>query len=136
MGDCPASSDRRDLRARRQALRGGAGPRPRGSRPRTTSNSTRWAQNNASTQSSNGESSWLARFPPGSPYTRLIAAAADPRTSPEQALAVDEVYLSICALTTLLDGLVDHEQDMSSTGNPGTSATTRITMRLPRDSRP
>jgi tetraprenyl-beta-curcumene synthase len=49
----------------------------------------------------------------------LIAAAADPRTSPEQALAIDEIYLSICALTTLLDSLIDYEQDMRSMGRPG-----------------
>jgi tetraprenyl-beta-curcumene synthase len=49
----------------------------------------------------------------------LIAVAADPRASPEQALATDEIYLSICALTTLLDGLIDYEQDMHSMGQPG-----------------
>jgi tetraprenyl-beta-curcumene synthase len=49
----------------------------------------------------------------------LIATAADPRTSHEQALAVDEVYLSVCALTTLLDGLIDYEQDLRSMGQPG-----------------
>ncbi|MGA9284708.1 MAG: DUF2600 family protein [Solirubrobacteraceae bacterium] len=49
----------------------------------------------------------------------LIALAADPRASREQALAVDELYLSLCALTTLLDGLVDHEQDLLSSGRPG-----------------
>ncbi len=49
----------------------------------------------------------------------LTAAAADPQTSHEQALTVDELYLSVCAVTTLLDGLVDYEQDMRSTGRPG-----------------
>lgn len=49
----------------------------------------------------------------------LIALAADPRASHEQALAVDALYLSLCALTTLLDGLVDHEQDLISSGQPG-----------------
>ncbi len=49
----------------------------------------------------------------------LIALAADPRASREQALAVDALYLSLCALTTLLDGLVDHEQDFLSSGRPG-----------------
>ena len=48
----------------------------------------------------------------------LIAAAADPRTTREQALAIDEVYLSVCALTTLLDSLIDYEQDRSM-GQPG-----------------
>jgi tetraprenyl-beta-curcumene synthase len=49
----------------------------------------------------------------------LIAAASDPQTSQEQALAVDELYLSVCAVTTLLDGLIDYEQDMRSMGHPG-----------------
>ncbi len=49
----------------------------------------------------------------------LIAAAADSHTTHRQALAIDETYLSVCALTTLLDGLVDYEQDMRSTGQPG-----------------
>lgn len=49
----------------------------------------------------------------------LIAVAGDPHTSQEQALAVDEVYLSICAVTTLLDGLIDYEQDMHNMGHPG-----------------
>src|ERR1700735_1340990 len=49
----------------------------------------------------------------------LIALAADPHASPERALAVDALYLSLCALTTLLDGLVDHEQDLLSSGRPG-----------------
>jgi tetraprenyl-beta-curcumene synthase len=49
----------------------------------------------------------------------LIAAAADPRTSREQALAIDDVYLSVCSLTTLLDSLIDYEQDIRSMGQPG-----------------
>ena len=49
----------------------------------------------------------------------LIAVAGDPHTSQEQALAVDEVYLSVCAVTTLLDGLVDYEQDIYNMGHPG-----------------
>jgi len=42
----------------------------------------------------------------------LIAAAADPRTSPAQAAQIDRAYLSICVLLTLLDSLTDREQDM------------------------
>ncbi len=42
----------------------------------------------------------------------LIAAAADPRTTPEEAVEIESAYLSTCVLLTLLDGLVDHEQDM------------------------
>jgi tetraprenyl-beta-curcumene synthase len=49
----------------------------------------------------------------------LIAGAADPRTSREQALAIDEFYLSVCAVSTLLDSLIDYEQDMRSMGQPG-----------------
>lgn len=49
----------------------------------------------------------------------LTAAAADPHTSQQQALAIDELYLSVCAVTTLLDGLIDYEQDMHNMGQPG-----------------
>ena len=41
----------------------------------------------------------------------LIAAAADPRTRPEEAEQIDRVYFSICALATMLDSLVDYEAD-------------------------
>jgi tetraprenyl-beta-curcumene synthase len=41
----------------------------------------------------------------------LIAAAADPKTTPREAAEVESAYLSTCVLLTLLDGLVDHEQD-------------------------
>ena len=41
----------------------------------------------------------------------LIAAAADPETTPADAAAIESAYLSTCVLLTLLDGLVDHEQD-------------------------
>lgn len=47
----------------------------------------------------------------------LIAAAADRRTTPEQATAIDAAYLSISALSTMLDSLIDYERDLS-TGNP------------------
>lgn len=49
----------------------------------------------------------------------LIAAAADPRTKPEHARAIDDAYLPMCALTTLLDGLVDYDQDLHTLGHPG-----------------
>jgi hypothetical protein len=49
----------------------------------------------------------------------LAATAADPRATEEQALTIDTVYLSICALTTLLDGLVDYEQDLRDLGHIG-----------------
>lgn len=41
----------------------------------------------------------------------LIAAAADPRTTREQAEQLDAAYLSIAAVVTLLDGLIDHARD-------------------------
>ncbi len=49
----------------------------------------------------------------------LITAASDPQTSQQQALVIDELYLSVCAVTTLLDGLIDYEQDMRRMGRPG-----------------
>jgi hypothetical protein len=45
----------------------------------------------------------------------LIAAAADPRTSTEDAELIDAAYFPpIGALTVLLDDLVDHEDDLAS----------------------
>ena len=41
----------------------------------------------------------------------LIAAAADERTTREQASEIDSTYLSLCVLTTALDHLVDYERD-------------------------
>ncbi|HEY7892775.1 MAG TPA: DUF2600 family protein [Solirubrobacteraceae bacterium] len=41
----------------------------------------------------------------------LITAAADPRTTAAEAQRIDEAYLCICAVVTLLDGLVDHHRD-------------------------
>jgi len=47
----------------------------------------------------------------------LIAAAADPRTSSNDAERIDAAYLHIAALT-MLDSLIDSEQDAAS-GQPG-----------------
>jgi tetraprenyl-beta-curcumene synthase len=44
----------------------------------------------------------------------LIAAAADERTTPEHANELDATYLSICALSTMLDSLIDYERDMQA----------------------
>jgi tetraprenyl-beta-curcumene synthase len=41
----------------------------------------------------------------------LIAAAAGPRTTPEDASAIEATYLSICVLITVLDSLVDWQAD-------------------------
>jgi hypothetical protein len=49
----------------------------------------------------------------------LAATAANPDATKEHALTIDAVYLSICALTTLLDGLVDYEQDLRDLGHIG-----------------
>jgi tetraprenyl-beta-curcumene synthase len=42
----------------------------------------------------------------------LIAAAADEHTTREQARELDDTYLSLCVLTTVLDHLVDYERDV------------------------
>ncbi len=42
----------------------------------------------------------------------LIAAAADPLCSQEQAAAIESAYFSICVVLTLLDGIVDHDRDI------------------------
>jgi len=49
----------------------------------------------------------------------LMAAAADPATTEHDALWIDRLYLRVCAITTLLDALVDYEQDISRDGKPG-----------------
>jgi tetraprenyl-beta-curcumene synthase len=41
----------------------------------------------------------------------LIVVAADERTTPQEAAEIDTVYLSICALSTMLDSLVDYYRD-------------------------
>lgn len=41
----------------------------------------------------------------------LIAAAADERTTSNEAEQIGAAYTSICALSTMLDGLVDHDRD-------------------------
>jgi tetraprenyl-beta-curcumene synthase len=48
----------------------------------------------------------------------LIAAAADPRVTREEAVELETAYLSICVLITVLDSLVDRDQDMRA-GEPG-----------------
>ena len=44
----------------------------------------------------------------------LLAAAADPRTTSAQAARLDQAYLSICVVLTLLDSLVDAAEDSAS----------------------
>jgi tetraprenyl-beta-curcumene synthase len=46
----------------------------------------------------------------------LVAAAADPRTTPERAAQIDEIYLPISVMPTLLDSAIDHELDMRADG--------------------
>lgn len=42
----------------------------------------------------------------------LIAAAADRRTTPQQGARIDTAYISICAMATMLDSLIDHDGDL------------------------
>jgi tetraprenyl-beta-curcumene synthase len=44
----------------------------------------------------------------------LIAAASDSRVTYQQALELDDIYLSISVLPTILDSLIDHEADAAS----------------------
>jgi tetraprenyl-beta-curcumene synthase len=41
----------------------------------------------------------------------LIALAGDERTTPEQAAPIDEVYFALGVLSTMLDSVIDYEQD-------------------------
>jgi len=47
----------------------------------------------------------------------LIAAAANPCTTPARAAEIDATYLRMSALSTILDSLIDYEYDVSA-GNP------------------
>ncbi len=49
----------------------------------------------------------------------LIAAAADPHTTPRDATQIDTLYLYIGVIVTMLDSAIDYEHDMQSTGKPG-----------------
>jgi tetraprenyl-beta-curcumene synthase len=51
----------------------------------------------------------------------LIAAAADPQTTPAEAAELEEAYLLIGVLITALDSLVDYSDDLSG-GEPGFAA--------------
>ena len=55
----------------------------------------------------------------------LLAAAADPSTSAEDAPRIAEAYSSICVLLTLLDGIVDYELDDGRLGYIGLYSTAR-----------
>lgn len=48
----------------------------------------------------------------------LIATAADRRMTRNEAVEIDAMYLSICALSTILDSVIDYKHDVS-TGQPG-----------------
>ena len=70
----------------------------------------------------------------------LIAAAADPATTPQEAAELESAYLSTCVLLTLLDGLVDREQDTRSrsssalgSAGPGSSGLGYIDLYEDRD---
>jgi len=47
----------------------------------------------------------------------LIAAGADPAITEQQSEALDSAYLSISAMSTMLDSLIDYERDVTS-GDP------------------
>jgi tetraprenyl-beta-curcumene synthase len=49
----------------------------------------------------------------------LIAAAADPHTTPRDATQIDALYLYIGVIVTMLDSVIDYERDMKNTGEPG-----------------
>jgi tetraprenyl-beta-curcumene synthase len=49
----------------------------------------------------------------------LSAFSAAPLTTEEKAEKLDRAYLSLCAITTLLDGLVDYQEDLDAMGHAG-----------------
>jgi Protein of unknown function (DUF2600) len=80
---------------------------------------TQWARANADGTGLQWREFLAGAVSSGFALHALIAAAADPDVSPKDARVTDEVYLPICALTTLLDGVIDYEQDIHSMGHPG-----------------
>lgn len=78
-----------------------------------------WAKNNAIGTGLQWRDFLAGAVSSGLALHALIAIASGQHVSQEQALDVSEVYLAMCALTTLLDGLIDYEQDMRVTGHPG-----------------
>ncbi len=78
-----------------------------------------WARENAADSELGWREFLAGAMSSGLALHALIALAASPRASYDQALAVDALYLSLCTVSTLLDGLVDREQDLRSTGRPG-----------------
>jgi hypothetical protein len=79
----------------------------------------RWAKSNALDSGRQWREFLAGAVTSGLALHALIAIAADPHTSQARALTIDELYLSVCALSTLLDGLIDYEQDMHDMGRPG-----------------
>jgi tetraprenyl-beta-curcumene synthase len=49
----------------------------------------------------------------------MIAAAANPHTTSEDAAQIDALYLYIGVIVTMLDSIIDYERDMKTTGQPG-----------------
>ncbi|MGA7705007.1 MAG: DUF2600 family protein, partial [Solirubrobacteraceae bacterium] len=78
-----------------------------------------WARENAPNSGLGWREFLAGAMSSGLALHALIALAANPRASREQALAMDALYLSLCSVSTLMDGLVDHEQDLLGTGQPG-----------------
>jgi tetraprenyl-beta-curcumene synthase len=74
-----------------------------------------WAKNH-SVNTRNWQEFLAGSVSSGLALHALTAIAANPSTTHKQALAIDEFYLSVCAVTTLLDTLVDYEQDMHNQG--------------------
>jgi tetraprenyl-beta-curcumene synthase len=76
-----------------------------------TSIAERWAR-----QTTNGSGLEWREYLAGSASSvltvhALIALAGDERTTAEHAAAIDEVYLALGVLSTMLDSVVDYEQD-------------------------
>jgi tetraprenyl-beta-curcumene synthase len=78
-----------------------------------------WATHNAA----GTELGWLEYFA-GATSTVLglhamIAAAASPDVTRQDAAGIDGLYLYIGVIVTMLDSVIDYERDLTSTGQPG-----------------
>ncbi len=79
----------------------------------------RWATHNSSGTGLQWQEHLAGAISSALALHALCAAAGNSHTTKAQALAIDRVYLAISALTTLLDSLIDHDQDVLRTGHIG-----------------
>jgi tetraprenyl-beta-curcumene synthase len=100
---------------RRNAVRGAhAQAHVHSPRPSDRDAIERWAVNESSGTALGWRSLLAASTSSVISVHALVAAAGDPSTTAADAAAIDAAYLPICAVSTMLDALVDQDRDASS----------------------